>query len=127
MIIPTISFAPWNLKSDSSLAELGFRLSFPLPTVELEDPELQFLTNLCLVGVVYAGTPWVSTAGGTGPGEVGVGERPGNFLPNFILGMKRDVGTEKPAEGFAVSSTAVIGGVGRLPRVGVPGELWITS
>ena len=69
-------------------------------------------------------TPWASIAGEERAGEAGAVERPGNFLPpNFILGMKRVEGTEKPAEALGVGSTAVGVGVGRFPGVGVPGEL----
>jgi hypothetical protein len=79
-------------------------------------------------------TPWASIAGEAragGAGAVRV-ERPGNFfyLNNFLLGMKRAQGKEKPAEDFKVGSTAVGVGVGRFPGVGVPGELetaWITG
>jgi hypothetical protein len=128
MTIPTISFPPSNLKSDLSVVEVALELSFPLPAVELEaesdpDPELQFLTNLLLVGAEDTGAPWASIAG-----EVsGEAESPVIFLPNFILGMKREVGTEKPAEAFGVGSTAVGVGVGRFPGVGVAGESEITS
>lgn len=114
------------MKSDSSFVEDKFVLSFP-PIDEREadpDPELQFLTNLCLVGADDIGTPWASIAGEARAGETGAVERPGNFLPpNFIFGMKRAEGTEKPAEAFGVGSTAVGVGVGRFPGVGVPGEL----
>jgi hypothetical protein len=122
------------LKFDSGFVEDTFGLSFPLPVDEGEadpDPKLQFLTNLRLTGVENTGTPWASVAREAGAGEAGVGERPGNFLPpNFILGMKRAEGTEKPADAFGVGSTAMGVGVGRFPGVGVPGELeseWITS
>ena len=102
-------------------------LSFPLPAVEGEadrDPELQFLTNLFLVGAEDTGTPWASIAGEARAGEAGVVGRPDNFLPpNFILPMKRDEGTEKPEEALGVGSTAVGVGVGRFPGVGVPGEV----
>ena len=129
--IPTISFAPWNLKSDPSFVEDTFVFSFPLTMDGDPDPELQFLTNLGLVGAEDTGTPWASIAGEARAGEAGAVERPGNILPpNFILGMKRVEGTEKPAEAFGVGSTAVGVGVGRFPGVGVPGELeaaWITS
>jgi hypothetical protein len=75
------------------------------------------------MGVEDTGTPWVSIAGEARAGEVGAVERPEFFLtPNFILGMKRAEGTEKP-EAFGVGSTAVPVGVGRFPDVGVPGEI----
>ena len=120
--MPTMSFAPSNLKSDLSFAEVAFGLSFPLPVVEGEtdpdpDPELHFLTKFGLGDGEDTGSPWVSKAG-----ERGAVERPGNFLLNFILGMRRGAGTEKPAEAFGVGSTVVGVGVGRLPGVGVTGE-----
>jgi hypothetical protein len=118
------------LKSDLSFVEEIFVLSFPLPIDEREadpDPELQFLMNLFLAGAEDTGAPWASIAGEARAGEAGVG-RPENFLPpNFILGMKRDEGTEKPAVAFGVGSTAVAVGVGRFPGVGVPGEGLIAS
>ena len=116
------------MKSDLRFVEDTFVLSFPLPD---PDPELQFLTNLRLMGGAEdTGTPWASIAGEARAGEAGTVERPGNFLPPNILGKKRVEGTEKPAEAFGVDSTAVGVGVGRFPGVGVPGELetaWITS
>ena len=119
------------MKSDLSFREDTFILSFPLPKdggEAVPDPELQFLTNLCLalagVGVEDTGTPWASIAGEARAGEAGAVERPETFLPpNFILGMKRAEGTEKPAEAFGVGSMAVAVGVGRFPGVGVPGEI----
>ena len=109
------------MKSDLSFVEDTFVLSFPLDEREADpDPELQFLTNLCLVGT---GTPWASIAGEARAGEAGVVERLNFLPPNFILGMKRAEGTEKPAEAFGVGSTAVGVGVSWLPCVGVPGEL----
>jgi hypothetical protein len=79
MTIPTISFPPLNLKSDFVFVEVAFELSFPLLVVEFEaetDPELQCLTNLFLFGA------------GAGARGSGAAESPGNFLPNFILGIK---------------------------------------
>ena len=64
-------------------------------------------------------------AGEATPGEAGAGDIPGNFLPNFIFGMKRGVGTEKPAEAFGVGSTIEGVGVGKFPGVGVAGEVEI--
>jgi hypothetical protein len=118
------------LKFDSRFVDDTFALSFPLLVDEGEaerDPELQFLTNLFLVGAEDAGTPWASIAGEARAGEAGeagVVEMPENFLaPNIILGMKRAEGTEKPPEAFGVGSAAERVGVGRFPGVGVAGEL----
>ena len=89
MTIPTISFPPSNLKTDLGFFEdeFEFEFSFPLPTAKDDsDPELQFLTNLPLVGGGTK-TPWTSIPGEGRAGEAGLDESP-NFLPNFILGMK---------------------------------------
>ena len=122
MTIPTISFPPSNLKADLSFVKVAFELSFPLPVFEVEvdpdpDPELQFLTNLLLGGAAVSEIPRASIAG-----EAGAAESPEFFLPNFILGMKRGVGTEKPVEAFGVGSTPTGVGVGRFPGVGVAGD-----
>jgi len=142
-----MSFAPLNSKSLFFLFPAPDVVEIPVldavalfaslpeevPPLELQ-PRPNFLRSL--LGERFfefeAGTgamrfPWVSTAGDASAGELGADPlplpvNPESFLTNFF-GWKE--GTEKPVEAFGVASASIGGaiGVGRLPGVGVAGEL----